>query len=64
MDSSLNDVVGLGGVEFSPVRDVESQQLHHPIVVGKWRFVRRCPHSSGTETSTESTMTQTPAAIT
>lgn len=28
-------MVGLGGVEFSPVRDVESQQLHHPIELGE-----------------------------
>lgn len=66
MDSSLSDMVGVGGVEFSPVSDVESQQLDPPLSSswGKWRFIRRCPHSSGTETSTEPTVSQTPAAIT
>lgn len=61
-----SDMVGVGGVEFSPVRDVESQQFDPPLSSSwaKWRFIRRCPHSSGTETSTEPTVSQTPAAIT
>lgn len=43
MDSSLSDMVGLGGVEFSPVRDVERQQLQHPIKLGEVEVYKEVP---------------------